>query len=103
MWGSPLRGYLRAFSERARLGGDEFAVLTYSSAEEVLKKAEAMKAFAAQHKGKLVQGVFLSVDTACRSEYKDLSPEGLFQTADKFMYEDKSAYYRQKGHDRRRR
>ena len=87
----------------ARLGGDEFAVVTYDSAEEAMKKAEAMKAFAAQHKGKLVQGVFLSVGTACRSEYKDLSPEGLFQTADKFMYEDKSAYYRQKGHDRRRR
>ena len=33
----------------------------------------------------------------------DMSAEELFQAADKAMYQDKSAYYRQKGHDRRRR
>lgn len=36
-----------------------------------------------------------------RSEYPGLSPEGLFQTADKFMYEDKAAYYKNSGIDRR--
>ena len=62
----------------SRTGGDEFAII-------------------------LDQAPYLSVGIACRSEYKDLPTEGLFQTADKFMYVDKSAFYRQKGHDRRRR
>ncbi len=87
----------------ARTGGDEFAILTYGSKKEIEKKVENMKKHAAEHKGKLINNVFMSVGIACRSEYKDLTPEGLFQTADRFMYEDKAAYYKLKGHDRRHR
>lgn len=87
----------------ARIGGDEFAVVTYGAPDELAGRAAEMKDAAAKHKGDLIGAVLLSVGIACRSDYKDLPPEGLFQTADKFMYEDKSAYYRQKGHDRRQR
>ncbi len=87
----------------ARVGGDEFAVITYASADEVAEKIGLMKEYSTKHKGKLINEVYLSAGTACRSEYKDLTPEGLYQAADKLMYQDKSAYYRQNGHDRRRR
>ena len=87
----------------SRTGGDEFAILTFGSPEEIALKVKAMKEYASKYKGKFIGAVYLSVGIACRSEYKDLPTEGLFQTADKFMYVDKSAFYRQKGHDRRRR
>lgn len=87
----------------ARTGGDEFAILTVGSREDIEKKTEKMKEYAAKHKGKLIDHVYLSVGSACQSDYKDLDPDGLFRKADKFMYEDKTAYYSQKGHDRRHR
>ena len=87
----------------ARMGGDEFAVLAHGSREEITDKVSRMKSAAAKHKGERINEVYLSVGVACRSEYEDLTPEGLYQKADKFMYEDKSAYYRAKGKDRRRR
>ncbi len=96
----------KAFGKEAvisRMGGDEFAVLTYGSHDEVTKKVKLMKDYAEKHKGRMINEVYLSAGIACWSEYQDLTPEGLFQTADKFMYEDKTAFYKQKGHDRRRR
>ena len=87
----------------SRTGGDEFAILTFGSPEEIASKVKMMKEYALKYKGKFIGAVYLSVGIACRSEYKDLPTEGLFQTADKFMYVDKSAFYRQKDHDRRRR
>ena len=87
----------------ARMGGDEFAVLTYDDPESISEKIGKMKKTAEKHKGELINGVYLSVGTACRSEFKDLDPEALYRAADKLMYEDKTAYYRIKGNDRRRR
>ena len=84
-------------------GGNEFAILTYGTFDEVSEKVKAMKGHALKYKGIYVHEVYLSAGIACLSEYKDLTPEGLYHTADKLMYEDKSAFYRQKGHDRRQR
>ena len=50
-----------------------------------------------------ITSVILVAGYACRSESKELTAEGLLQRSDKIMYEDKAAFYRQKGHDRRRR
>lgn len=87
----------------SRMGGDEFAIITYGSLDEVAEKIKMMKSYAAGHKGSLVNAIYLSVGIACHAEYSDLTPEGLFQKADKLMYEDKSEFYKQNGHDRRRR
>lgn len=84
-------------------GGDEFAVIDYGRLEEIAEKVGMMKKYAVEHKGRFVEQVHLSADIASQSEYSELTPEGLFRKADKFMYEDKSAFYRQKGHDRRSR
>lgn len=96
----------KAFGEKvavSRMGGDEFAILTYGTHDEIAEKVRLMKKYGAEHKGSLINEVYLSAGIACRSEYKELTPEGLYQKADKFMYEDKSAFYRQNRHDRRRR
>lgn len=87
----------------ARMGGDESAVLTYGKPVDIAAKIAKMKEYSTQHSGSMIDNVYLSAGFACQSEYKGLPPEGLFQTADKFMYEDKTNYYNQNGHDRRRR
>ena len=87
----------------SRMGGDEFAILSYGTDDEVSEKIRIMKDLAAKHTGKLINAVYLSTGTACYADNKDLTCEGLLQKADKLMYEDKAAFYRQKGHDRRRR
>ena len=87
----------------SRMGGDEFAVLTYGEKADISEKVKAMKEYAAQHKGKYLNEIYISVGIACQTEYKDMTPEGLYHVADKFMYEDKTAYYKMTGKERRRR
>ena len=88
--------------EISRMGGDEFAILSYGSREEVMEKIKLMKEFAEKHRGNYINEVYLSVGTAFRCENENIPPEGLYQKADKLMYEDKSAFYSQKEHDRRK-
>ncbi len=95
-----------AFGEKvilSRMGGDEFAILFYGNRDEAAEKIRKMMEYAAGHKGKLIGSVYLSAGFACHADDPDLTPEELYRKADKFMYEDKSAFYRQKGHDRRQR
>ena len=86
----------------SRMGGDEFAILTYGSRDSVAEKVGKMKEYAANHKGELINAVYLSAGVACRADFPELTPEGLYQQADKFMYDDKSEFYKEKSHDRRR-
>lgn len=87
----------------ARIGGDEFAIITYGSRDDAEKKAKLMKEYGAAHKGELVGAVYISAGSACLADNKGLSAEALYRQADKLMYEDKSAYYKQSGRDRRQR
>ena len=96
----------KAFGEKAvvaRMGGDEFAVLTFAGREEAEKMAAKMKEYAKEYKGRYIDKVHISAGVACRSEDRELTPEELYRQADRRMYEDKTAYYRQSGHDRRSR
>ncbi|MBO6140519.1 MAG: GGDEF domain-containing protein [Ruminococcus sp.] len=87
----------------ARMGGDEFALFTYGNREDIEQKVIFMKKAAVSYKGEKIDEINLSVGIACKAENEGLSTEGLYQAADKLMYKDKAAYYRQKGLDRRRR
>ena len=87
----------------SRMGGDEFAVIAYGSRSDIENKIKRMKQLALEHKGSYLNEIYISVGIACCSEYNDLNPEGLYKIADKFMYEDKEEFYKQKGFDRRRR
>lgn len=96
----------KAFGKNAivsRMGGDEFAVLTYCRSDEAAEMVSRMKKYASEYMGLYINEIHLSAGYACRSDNKELTAEGLLQRSDKIMYEDKAAFYRQKGHDRRRR
>ena len=78
-----------------RIGGDEFAILFFKQDEEsvsrtVLQACEAVKQ----------AGFSLSAGYAMREG--DERVEDLLHESDRKMYEDKAAYYRQSGMDRRR-
>ncbi|MBR1383415.1 MAG: GGDEF domain-containing protein, partial [Ruminococcus sp.] len=71
----------KAFGEKAvvaRIGGDEFAILTFGSRDEIAEKVQNMKDYAVEYKGSLINEVYLSAGIACRSDYIDLTPEGLY-------------------------
>ena len=87
----------------SRMGGDEFAILSYGSSDEVSEKIMIMKDCAAKYKGQLINAVYLSTGTACYENNEGLTCEDLLKKADQLMYDDKAAFYQQKGHDRRRR
>lgn len=79
-----------------RVGGDEFLVLcTGIQEEELKKKVKALK------KDILENGVILAVGAAWQKEGRK-NINRLLSESEKRMYEDKSAYYRTAGIDRRR-
>lgn len=85
----------------SRMGGDEFAVITHGSLGEMTEKVRLMKELAANHKGDMISAVYISVGTACRADHSGMTPEELYREADKFMYEDKAAFYKESGRRQR--
>ena len=86
-----------------RTGGDEFVVLAKLPRVEVEKMLERLKREAEEWRGKLVPGITLSVGHALAADCDGASAEELVHEADLVMYDAKAAYYRNVGHDRRRR
>lgn len=85
-----------------RTGGDEFIVLAHAdraTAEELLAK---LSREAENWDGKLIHNLSLSAGYALACDHEGISAEKLVTFADKGMYADKSRYYRESGHDRRR-
>ncbi len=85
----------------SRMGGDEFAVLLIASKNEVDTRIENMKIMLKKWKGKYIDGITVAVGCAAVYENPDLSINEISQIADKRMYEDKAAYYKATGEDRR--
>lgn len=79
-----------------RVGGDELLALCSQIEEEALaKKIEVLRADLCEH------DVVMAIGADCRRDGR-ANFDGLLSTAEKRMYEDKAAYYRQLGIDRRK-
>lgn len=83
-----------------RTGGDEFAAIVNTKEPAVLfdkikDKASSMEVFPEYT-------LSISVGYAAVADFPNLNLKGLVKKADNMMYEDKEAYYKKMGIDRRR-
>ena len=85
-----------------RTGGDEFVALLCLPADRVQAIMEELQGTVEAWRGTVVQKLSVSVGYAIRSDSPNASVEMLAGIADSRMYENKAAYYKQIGVDRRR-
>ena len=90
---------LGAFGKVYRTGGDEFMAIV--RAPDCGALLDEIRNKTAGWRGRIVDGVSLSVGCASRAEDADASIETLEKLADERMYLDKERYYSQTGQDRR--
>ena len=90
-----------AYGKVYRTGGDEFMVVVHT--HDPCYLMEEIRSKTAEWRGRLVEHVSVSLGCASRAEHPDASIEELERRADASMYEDKNAFYRQPGQDRRQR
>jgi diguanylate cyclase (GGDEF)-like protein len=86
-----------------RTGGDEFVVLANMEKEQTAEAMARLTWQTARWHGDVVQEIHLAVGCATALEHPGLSAEKLVGVADRAMYAEKAAYYRNTGVDRRRR
>ena len=86
-----------------RTGGDEFVVFTHMDKEEAEEALALLERTASAWKGETVRELHIACGYALAVDWPDSTTEELVMKADQAMYEAKEAYYRQEGHDRRRR
>lgn len=84
-----------------RTGGDEFVVLLHVSEEELENIKKDFENTVNTWKGEIVDHVSVSYGCVSRKEYPDLPIQELAKIADERMYEAKTAWYKNKGVDRR--
>ena len=95
----------RAFDDHGkvyRTGGDEFVAMILADNEKLEKDLALLTEVSENWKGEFINGVFLAVGCAKRSEFPESSVTELAKIADKRMYEAKDAYYAKTGIERRK-
>lgn len=85
-----------------RTGGDEFVVLANMEMNQTTEAMARLTWQTARWHGEAVSALRLAVGCATAAEHPGLSAEKLVGVADRAMYAEKSAYYRNAGIDRRR-
>lgn len=85
-----------------RIGGDEFTAIWLIDDELYLQMQETFREYVASWKGAYCDFLSISLGWASRDEFPMDSIDDLLRTADKRIYEDKAAYYRRSGIDRRK-
>ncbi len=86
-----------------RFGGDEFVGLIYADRDLFQMLCEDFDRYVGRWQGNLVKTISVSYGYVYSSEAKGKNMTEIANLADKRMYESKSDYYKQSGHDRRRR
>lgn len=85
-----------------RTGGDEFMAILHCSAEEAQNLERRLKESSSFPDNPWFNVMAIAIGIVCAKENPDLDLSELEKLADKKMYENKSAYYRQHGIDRRK-
>lgn len=84
-----------------RTGGDEFIALLHASARTLEDIKSDFEETVAGWSGREVDSISVSYGYVTRREFPDSTIEEMAKVADQRMYEAKSAYYKNKGMDRR--
>lgn len=84
-----------------RMGGDEFAAIIFVNARRLKRVQQEFSDTVDKWSGKLVKSISISCGYVASDEKDWESFDEIVKTADERMYENKAAYYRQKGVDRR--
>lgn len=84
-----------------RTGGDEFIALISADEERLEKIKSDLDNTVLNWSGELVDRLTLSCGYVSKREFPEMTITEIAKTADKRMYEAKSAHYRKKGVDRR--
>ena len=86
-----------------RIGGDEFSIIITEPLDDVEECIKQIKNRIKMCKLDLSEKIDVAVGIARGEDYQSLSVDELFELADKAMYSDKEAFYRDKRHERRSR
>lgn len=84
-----------------RTGGDEFYGIIKASHDDYLESLDTLKRKCTSWAGKYSDEMNLSIGAAFSEDVESDNPRDIAIIADKRMYEDKAAYYRAMGIDRR--
>lgn len=84
-----------------RTGGDEFQVIMFASDEQLKRVEKDFDKDCENWSGKLVKSLSVSYGVVTKAENPKRLVAGIIKLADKRMYKAKSAYYSNKGVDRR--
>lgn len=84
-----------------RTGGDDFVAIFRAEEEELSKIKEEFDRCVRQWKGTLVESLSISRGCVTKREYPDKSLSEITEIAEKRMQQEKAAFYKDKGQDRR--
>ncbi|MHC3377678.1 sensor domain-containing diguanylate cyclase [Ligilactobacillus equi] len=85
-----------------RIGGDEFVAVIKATPESGKILRQRLHELCTNWHGKKVKELSMSVGFVSLDEYPDKKPREIIALADERMYLEKSAFYQQSGHNRRR-
>ena len=96
-----LQAALRGDDHACRMGGDEFAAIIFVNTRRLKRVQQEFDDVVRGWSGQLVKSVSISCGYVSSDEKDWESFDEIVKAADERMYENKAAYYRQEGGDRR--